>query len=198
TRLCQQVGDQTCISAERNFKMLFVQTTQNASGDWVSNGAVQNISPDSLEQVIATLHLYDCSGRIVGYTEGFTIPYNFSSMQTAIFNQTISPTNLTGTPKFFRVSFDSASVSNSTAYNALPPPVSNSTAYNAMPVITTNNVTANNIGALNNKENALEHLGNYTGAMAMADKVLAIDPHNLYALKSKGVALNYLGDYRIL
>ena len=132
-QFCQQVGDQTCISADRNFKMLFVQTARNASGDWVSNGAVQNISPYSLEQVIATLHLYDCSGRIVGYAEEFTIPYNLSSMQTAIFNQTISPTNLTGIPKFFRVSFDSASVDNSTAYNAIPPLVDNSTAYNAIP-----------------------------------------------------------------
>ena len=130
-QFCQQVGDQTCISAERNFKLLFVQTTQNASGDWVSNGAVQNISPDSLEQVITTLHLYDCSGRIVGYTEGFTIPYNLDSIQTTIFNQTVSPTNLTGTPKFFRVSFDSASVSNSTGYNAITPPLgANSTGYN--------------------------------------------------------------------
>jgi hypothetical protein len=62
-----------------------VQTTQNASGDWVSNGIVQNISPDSLKQVLAILHLYDCSGHIVGYAEGFTVPYNLSSTQMAIF-----------------------------------------------------------------------------------------------------------------
>ena len=177
-RFCQQAGDQTCLLADRNFKILSVQTAQNASGDWVSNGTVQNISPNSLEQVIATLHLYDCSGRVVGYTEGFTIPYNLNSTQTALFNQTISPGNLTGTPKFFRVSFDLGSVSNSTAYNnstgynAMPPVSNNSTAYNnstgynnAMPPVSNNSTAYNNSTGYNNAMPPVSNSTGYNNAM---------------------------------
>ena len=49
--------------------------------------------------------------------------------------------------------------------------------------------------ALVDKGIALDSLGNYTGAIAYYDKVLAIDPKDVDALTSKGVALSKLGNY---
>ena len=38
-------------------------------------------------------------------------------------------------------------------------------------------------------------MGNYTGAITYYDKALAIDPKNVLALTSKGIALGNLGNY---
>jgi hypothetical protein len=50
-------------------------------------------------------HLYDALGNIVGVTQGSTIPSNLGVEQTTIFNLQIKPTELTGIPKFYRISF---------------------------------------------------------------------------------------------
>ena len=51
------------------------------------------------------------------------------------------------------------------------------------------------VNALNNKGLSLDNLGNYTGAIAYYDKVLAVDPNNVAALSNKGNALGSLGNY---
>lgn len=48
---------------------------------------------------------------------------------------------------------------------------------------------------LNGKGDALEDLGNYTGAILYYDNVLATDPQYVYALNNKGLALDDLGNY---
>jgi hypothetical protein len=50
--------------------------------------------------------LYDAQGNIIGLTQGFHIPSNLGIGQTTIFNLQEKPTDLTGIPKFYRVSFD--------------------------------------------------------------------------------------------
>ena len=51
------------------------------------------------------------------------------------------------------------------------------------------------VNALVDKGLALDDLGNYTGVIAYFDKVLAIDPKNVFALTFKGLALSILGNY---
>ena len=41
----------------------------------------------------------------------------------------------------------------------------------------------------------LDILGNHTGAIAYYDKVLAVDPENVFALYDKGLVLNALGNH---
>ena len=49
-------------------------------------------------------HLYDDFGNIVGLTKGYPIPSSLEIGQTTKFNLQLKPTDLTGIPKFYRVS----------------------------------------------------------------------------------------------
>ena len=50
-------------------------------------------------------HLYDLLENIVGITHGSPIPSNLKIGQTTLFNLQLKPTDLTGVPKFYRISF---------------------------------------------------------------------------------------------
>ena len=54
---------------------------------------------------MAILYLYDNQGNIIGLTQGYTLPSNLNSMQTATFNITEKQLDLMGMPKMYRVSF---------------------------------------------------------------------------------------------
>ena len=88
-----------------NFKILFNQTTQDNFGNWVLNGEAQNIGTNPINNVIVVWHLYDAFGNIVGLTQGTTIPSILGTGQTTIFNLQLKPTDLTGIPQFYRISF---------------------------------------------------------------------------------------------
>jgi hypothetical protein len=64
-----------------------------------------NIGPNPLNNVIVVWHLYDAQGNIVGVTQGSPIPFNLGTGQTTLFNLHLKPTDLTGIPKFYRISF---------------------------------------------------------------------------------------------
>jgi len=104
-QLCQQLGNQTCISTQKNFKILFANTTKDAFGNWVFFGKVQNNSSMPLSQIHITLYLYNSTGIIVGMKQGFAAPQNLGSMQNAIFYLQERPSDLLGIPKLFRISF---------------------------------------------------------------------------------------------
>jgi hypothetical protein len=88
-----------------NFKILFNQTTQDNLGNWNLNGEAQNIGANPLNNVMVVWHLYDSLGNIVGVTQGSPIPFSLGTGQTTIFNLQLKPTDLTGLPQFYRVSF---------------------------------------------------------------------------------------------
>ena len=69
------------------------------------NGKVQNIGANPLNNVMIVWHLYDDLGNIVGVAQGSPIPSNLGTGQATIFNLQLKPTDLTGIPKIFRVSF---------------------------------------------------------------------------------------------
>jgi hypothetical protein len=106
-QLCQQLGNQTCISTQKNFKVLFANTTKDAFGDWVLFGKVQNNSSMPLSQVRITMYLYNSTGNIVGLKQGSTAPQNLNPMQNAIFFLQERQSDSMNIPKFFRISFDS-------------------------------------------------------------------------------------------
>ncbi|MGA9152365.1 MAG: tetratricopeptide repeat protein [Candidatus Nitrosopolaris sp.] len=58
-----------------------------------------------------------------------------------------------------------------------------------------NNVVSGNSSLLVKEGIALDESGNYTGAIEYYDKALAIDPHNVNALRNKGLALDNSGNY---
>jgi hypothetical protein len=105
-QICRELGDQACISSLHNFKLLFIHTTKDSLGYWGVTGEVQNISPKTISQLQVIVHFYDSDGNIVGLTQAFTTPSKLISMQTAIFNIKQSPSELTGTPKYYRISYD--------------------------------------------------------------------------------------------
>jgi hypothetical protein len=49
--------------------------------------------------------LYDALGSIFGLTQGSPIPSILGTGQTTIFNLQLKPTDLTGIPQFYRISF---------------------------------------------------------------------------------------------
>jgi hypothetical protein len=104
-QLCQQLGNQTCISTQKNFKVLFANTTKDAFGNWVMFGKVQNNSSMPFSQVRITVYLYNSTGKIVGLKQGSTAPQNLSPMQNAIFYLQERPSELLGIPKLFSISF---------------------------------------------------------------------------------------------
>jgi hypothetical protein len=104
-QFCNLIGDQACVFMNSSFKILFNQTTQDNLGNWMLNGEAQNIGANPLNNVIVVWHLYDALGNIVGVTQGSPIPSNLGIGQTTIFNLQLKPTDLTGIPKFYRISF---------------------------------------------------------------------------------------------
>jgi hypothetical protein len=105
-QLCHELGNQTCISSQKNFKILLANTTKDAFGNWVLFGKVQNNSSMPLSQILITWYLYNSTGNIVGLKQGFTAPQNLGPMQTAVFFLQERQSDLVNTPKFFRISFD--------------------------------------------------------------------------------------------
>jgi hypothetical protein len=82
-----------------------MQSIKNSIGNWVVMGEAQNVALKAVNQVRAILHFYDVQGNIVGLKQGLTTPSNLKSMQTTIINLHEKPSELTGIPKFYRVSF---------------------------------------------------------------------------------------------
>lgn len=105
TQFCNLIGDQACVFMNSNFKILFNQTSKDNFGNWNLNGESQNIGPNPLNNVMVVWHLYDVFGNIVGLTQGIPIPSSLGTGQTTIFNLQIKSTELTGIPKFYRISF---------------------------------------------------------------------------------------------
>jgi hypothetical protein len=105
-QFCNQLGDQACVFTYSNLKTLFVQTTKDNLGNWDLNGEAQIIGPFTINNVRIVWHLYDALGNVIGLTQGFPIPSNLGIGQTTLFNLQEKPIDLTGIPKFFRVSFD--------------------------------------------------------------------------------------------
>ena len=104
-QFCNLIGDQACVFMNSNFKILFNQTSKDNFGNWNLNGEAQNIGPNPLNNVMVVWHLYDALGNIIGVTQGFPTPSNLGIGQTTIFNLQLKPTDLTGIPKFYRISF---------------------------------------------------------------------------------------------
>jgi hypothetical protein len=98
-QLCKQLGNQTCVSSQKNFKVLFANTTKDSLGDWVLFGKVQNNSSMPLAQIRITLYLYDTSVDIVGLKQGSTTPQNLNPTQER-------ESDMINMPKFFRIYFD--------------------------------------------------------------------------------------------
>ncbi len=105
-QFCNQIGDQACVFANSNMKILFNQTTKDSFGNWLLNGEAQNIAPFTINNVMVVWHLYDAQGNVIGLTQGFPMPSKIGIGQTTLFNLQEKPPDLTGIPKFFRVSFD--------------------------------------------------------------------------------------------
>jgi hypothetical protein len=105
-QFCNLIKDQACVFTNSNFKILFSQMTKDSFGNWVLNGEAQNIAFNPINNVRVILHLYDSQGNIVGLTQGLPTPSNLGIGQTTLFNLQENPTSLTGTPTFYRVSFD--------------------------------------------------------------------------------------------
>ena len=74
-------------------------------GNWDLNGEAQNIGANPLNNVLVVWHLYDAFGNIIGLTQGYPIPSSLGTGQTTILNSQVKPTDLTGVPKFYRISF---------------------------------------------------------------------------------------------
>jgi len=104
-QFCKLIGDQACVFMNSNFKILFNQTTQDNFGNWVLNGEAQNIGANPINNVMVVWHLYDALGNIFGLTQGSPIPSILGTGQTTIFNLQLKPTDLTGIPQFYRISF---------------------------------------------------------------------------------------------
>ena len=105
-QFCNLIKDQACVFTNSNFKILFSQMTKDSFGNWVLNGEAQNIASNPINNVRVILHLYDAQGNIIGLTQGLPTLSNLGIGQTTLFNLQENPTSLTGTPKFYRVSFD--------------------------------------------------------------------------------------------
>jgi len=106
TQLCRQAGDQQCVLSANNFKIVAANLTKDVFGSWSLNGLVQNNSTAPLNQIKAVLQLYNSTGKPVGSTQGLISPQNLSSKQNGIFFLQITPPDLIGVPKFYRISFD--------------------------------------------------------------------------------------------
>jgi hypothetical protein len=105
-QICRELGDQICISSLHHFRQLFIHASKDLLGFWGVTGEVQNTSPNTISQLQVIVHFYDSDGNIVGLTQAFTTPSKLIPMQTATFNIKQSPSEMTGAPKFFRISYD--------------------------------------------------------------------------------------------
>lgn len=81
------------------------QITNDSFGNKELNGETQNIASNPINNVRIILHLYNVQGNIVGVTQ-ISIPSNLGIGQTTLFNLQENLPSLTGTPKFYRDSFD--------------------------------------------------------------------------------------------
>ena len=106
-KLCELLANQTCLSTQKNFKILFANITKDSFGNWILSGEVQNNSSMPLSQMQITMHLYDSIGNNIDIKQGFTTPTTLSPMQNATFFLKERLTDLLqGTsPKYFRISF---------------------------------------------------------------------------------------------
>ncbi len=106
-KLCELLANQTCLSTQKNSKILFANITKDSFGNWILSGEVQNNSSMPLSQMQITMHLYDSIGNNIGIKQGFTTPTTLSPMQNATFFLKERLTDLLqGTsPKYFRISF---------------------------------------------------------------------------------------------
>ena len=105
-QFCKLIGDQACVFMNSNFKILFNQITQYNLGNWLFKCEAQNKGTFTMNNVMAVWHLYDAQGNVIGLTQGFSMPSKIGIGQTALFDLQEKPTDLTGIPKFYRVSFD--------------------------------------------------------------------------------------------
>jgi len=99
------IKDQACVYMNSNLKILFNQTSKDTLGNWNLNREAQNIGPNPLNNVRVVRHLYDALGNIVGVTQGSPLASNLGIRQITIFNLQLKPTDLTGIPQFYRISF---------------------------------------------------------------------------------------------
>ena len=106
-KLCELLANQTCLSTQKNFKILFAHITKDSFDNWILSGEVQNNSSMPLSQMQITMHLYDSMGNSIGIKQGDTTPTTLSPMQNATFFLKERLTDLLqGTsPKYFRISF---------------------------------------------------------------------------------------------
>ena len=105
-QFCNQIGDQACVFANSNMKILFNQTTKDSFGNWLLNGEAQNIGSFTINNVRVVWHLYNALGNVIGLTQGFPTPSNLAIGQTTLFNLQIKATDLSGIPVLYRISFD--------------------------------------------------------------------------------------------
>jgi cytoskeletal protein RodZ len=105
-QLCRQAGDQNCVLSSNNFRILAANITKDVFGSWSLNGVVQNNSTAPLNQVRAVLQLYNSTGNLVGSASGIISPQNLGPIQNGIIFLQVHPSELLGTPKFYRIAFD--------------------------------------------------------------------------------------------
>lgn len=73
---CGKVGDQSCIASNSNFKILLMQTSKDAVGDWIINWEAQKIASYPIKNIQIIWSLYDAQGNIVDLIQGSSVPSN--------------------------------------------------------------------------------------------------------------------------
>jgi hypothetical protein len=85
----------------------FVKTSKDIAGWYHVKGEIKNNSPNTLTSLNIKTHWYDAGMNIVGITtSGYTDPLNVESGRTATFDALQDPKEFTGTPKFYKLSYD--------------------------------------------------------------------------------------------
>jgi hypothetical protein len=113
-QLCAAAGDTACVVTQNQFKTFNIITKLNANRDtWTISGQVQNIAKQkTLTDIRVIAHFYDSKGGNVGALQQVSVnPSTLKALQTGVFNIKAPISQMSGTPSFIRLEYQSTATS---------------------------------------------------------------------------------------
>jgi hypothetical protein len=113
-QLCSAAGDTACVVTQNQFKTFNIITKLNANRDiWTISGQVQNIAKQkTLTDIRVIAHFYDSKGGNVGGLQQVIVnPSTLKALQIGVFNIKAPISQMSGTPTFLRLEYQSTTTS---------------------------------------------------------------------------------------
>jgi hypothetical protein len=113
-QLCAAAGDTACVVTQNQFKTFNIITKLNANRDtWTISGQVKNIAiQKTLTDIRVIAHFYDSKGGNVGALQQVSVnPSTLKALQTGVFNIKAPISQMSGTPSFLRLEYQSTAAS---------------------------------------------------------------------------------------